>query len=107
MRKLAARHVEHLRGGVHDLVEREEREIPRHELDDRTEPDHRRADANAGEAELGDRRVNNAHRAKFVEQSLRNLVSAVVLRDFLTHEENAFVARQLFAQRLRQSVADR
>jgi hypothetical protein len=32
-------------GGVDDLVEREQREVPRHELDDGRKPDHGRADA--------------------------------------------------------------
>ena len=68
-------------------------------------PNHRGANANAGEAELGDRRVDNSHRTEFVEQSFRDFVRAVVLRDFLAHEEDAVVALKLFAQRLRERVA--
>ena len=105
--ELAARHVEHLRRGVHDLVEREQREVPRHELDDRPQPDHRRADADAGEAELGDRRVDDAHLAELLEQPLRDLVGALVDGDFLAHEEDAVVALHLLAQRLVQRVAIR
>ena len=94
---LAARHVEHLRGGVHDLVEREQREVPGHELDDRAQPDHRRADADAGESELGDRRVDDAHLAELLEESLGDLVRALVDGDFLAHEEDAIVALHLLA----------
>ena len=103
--ELAARHVEHLGGGVDDLVEREQREVPRHELDDRAQADHRRADADAGEAELGDRRVDDAHLAEFLEQALGDLVRALVDADFLAHEEDAVVALHLFAQRLVERVA--
>jgi hypothetical protein len=59
-RELAARHVEHLGGRVDDLVHRQQREVPGHELDDRAQAHHRRADAHAGEAQLGDRRVDHA-----------------------------------------------
>ena len=103
--ELAARHVEHLRRGIEHLVEREHGEVPRHELDDRTQADHRRADAHAGESELGDRRVDDAHLAEFLEQSLRYLVRALVDGDFLSHEEDAVVALHLFTKRRVQRVS--
>ena len=43
-----------------DLIDRDEREVPGHELDDRPQADHRGADADADEAALGDRRVDDA-----------------------------------------------
>ena len=104
---LAARHVEHLRRGVHDLVDREQREVPGHELDDRAKPDHRRADADAGEAELGDRRVDDAHLAELLEESLGDLVRALVDGDFLAHEEDAVVALHLLADGLAEGVSVR
>ncbi len=102
---LSSRHVEHLRSGVHDLVEREQGEVPRHELDDGPEPDHRRADPDAGEAELGDGRVDDAHLAELLEEPLRDLVRALVDADLLPHEEDAVVAVHLFAERLVEGVA--
>jgi hypothetical protein len=39
--ELPARHVQHLGGRVDDLVEREQREIPGHELDHRSQARHR------------------------------------------------------------------
>ena len=54
------------------------REVPGHELDDRPQADHRRADADAGEPELGDRRVDDAHLAEFLEQAFRDLVCALI-----------------------------
>jgi hypothetical protein len=101
---LSARHVEHFRRGVDDFVDGQQREVPGHELDDRSKTDHCCSDADAGEPELGDRRIDDAHRAKFVEQSLRDLVGSVVLRDFLSHQEDTVVPLQLLAERLRQSV---
>src|SRR5215207_2924355 len=103
--ELPAGHVQHLRSGVHDLIERKKREVPRHELDDRTKPNHRGPDTNARKSELGDRSIDDAHRAEFVEQSLRNLVRSVVLRDFLSHQEYAIVTHELFTKRLVQRVA--
>ena len=105
--ELAARHVEQLGGGVEHLVEREHGEVPRHELDDRAQADHRRADADAGEAELGDRRVDDAHLTEFLEQAFGDLVCALVDGDFLAHEEDAVVALHFFAQRLVQRVSIR
>ena len=65
-----------------------------------TQPDHGRADADAGEPEFGDRRVDDAHLAEFLEQALGDLVGAVVHADFLAHEEDAVVALHLLAERL-------
>ncbi len=48
--ELVTRHVPDRGGTVQNLVEREEAEIDRHDLDDGAHPRHRRADACAGEA---------------------------------------------------------
>ena len=64
--ELATRHVQQRRGGVHQLVERQQAEVDRHDLDDRAQPHHRGANAHAGESELGDRRVDHAHLADLV-----------------------------------------
>ncbi len=71
---LAARHVQRLGGGVDDLVHRLHGEVEGHELDDRPQPVHRGADRHAGEAVLGDRRVDDPLRAELVEQALADLV---------------------------------
>ena len=39
--ELPARHVQHLRGGVHNLIDCEQRKIPRHEFNDRAQANHR------------------------------------------------------------------
>ena len=61
---LAARHVERLGGRVDDLVDRLHGEVEGHELDDRLEAGERRADAEAGKAVLGDRRVDRRGRRR-------------------------------------------
>src|SRR5262249_45329336 len=66
---------------------------------------HRRADAHAGEAELRDRRVDDAHLAELLKQAFRDLICALIHRDFLSHEEDAIVALHLFAQRLIEGVS--
>ena len=67
---LAARHVAGLGGGIDDLVHRLHGEIPGHEFHDGLEAVERRADAQAGKAMLGDRRVDHAAVAEFLQQAL-------------------------------------
>ena len=64
---LTARHVESFCCGINDLVDRLHGEVEGHEFDDRTQSGHRGADADAGEALLGDRRVDHPLLAEFVE----------------------------------------
>ena len=103
--ELAARHGEHVRRVVHDLVEGDERKAEGHELDDRPQPDHRRADAEAGEAIFADRRVDDALRAETLEQSLADFVGAVVFGDFFAHQEDIRVALDFFGERFVQRLA--
>ena len=86
---LAARHIQRLRRRVDDLVHRLHGEVERHELDDRLQPVQRRADRHAGEAMLGDRRVDHPLRAELIQQALADLVGALVLRDLLADQEHA------------------
>ena len=77
-----------------------------HELDDRPQPHHRRADAEPGEAGLADRRVDDALGAELLEHALADLVGAVVLGDFLAHEEDVLVALHLLGHRLAEGFAN-
>ena len=74
------------------------------ELDDGAKPHHRRADADTGKAQFRDGRIHDAHLPEFLEQSLRDLVRALIHADFLAHEEDAIVALHLFAQRLIEGI---
>ena len=62
--ELPARHREHIGRVVHDLIEGYERKTERHELNDRPQADHRRADSQACESVLADWSVNDPLRPK-------------------------------------------
>src|SRR6266404_771330 len=86
--ELTAGHGEHVRGVVYHLVEGHERKTERHELDDRPQPDHSRADTQPGETIFADRGIDDPLRTEALQQTLRNFVSAVVFRNLLAHEEH-------------------
>src|SRR6266404_6676067 len=102
--KLTTRHGEHIRGVVHHLIERHKRKAERHELDDRPQSDHGRADAESGKTILADRRIDDPLRTEAFEQTLRNLVSTVVFRNLLAHKKDVGIALQFLGQRLVQRL---
>ena len=85
---------------VDDLVEGEQREVDRHQLDDRPQPAHRRADAGADDRVLRDRRVADAALAELVEQALGHLERALEDGDVLAHHEDGLVATHLLGHRV-------
>ena len=89
---LAAEHVADRCGVVDDLVHRQQREVDRHELHDRAQAGHRRADAHADDRVLGDRRVAHALLAELLEQAGGDLERAVEDADVLAHEHDVRVA---------------
>ena len=56
---------------------------------------------------LGNRCVDDAAGAKLVQQALRDLVCALVLRDFLAHQHDGFVAAHFFGHGVAEGFADR
>src|SRR6267143_1404186 len=104
-RDLAARHVQHLGGGIHDLVECEQGEVPGHELDDGPQPTHRRSHADARESQLRDWRVDDALRAELLQQSAAHLVGALIDAHLFAHQQDVGIALHLLAQRLIQCVS--
>ncbi len=96
---LPAEHVVDVGGVVDDLVEREQREVDRHQLDHRAQPDHRGADAHADDRVLGDRGVAHAPLAELLQQAGGDLEGAAEHADVLAHQHHALVARELLAQR--------
>src|SRR3546814_5640989 len=86
---LAARHIIGLRRRVDDVVDRLHREVEGHEFDDRPQPAHRGAGAEARKAIFGDRRINDALRSKFVEQTLGDLVGALIFGNLFAHHADA------------------
>ena len=90
---LAAEHVADVGGVVDDLVEREQREVDRHQLDHRAQTGHRRADAHAHDRVLGDRRVADAALAELLEQALGDFECAAEHADVLAQQHHPLVAR--------------
>ena len=103
---LAAGHVQRLGGGIDDLVDRLHGEVEGHELDDRLQAGHRRTDADAGKAMLGDRRIDDALVAEFLQQTLGDLVGALILRDLFAHDEHIRVAPHFLGHGVAQRFAD-
>src|SRR5438132_1428183 len=93
-------HVADLRRIVHDLIHREDREVKGHHLDDGMESGHGGADRQAGKSQFGDRRIDDAPRAKLFQEALANLEGALIIGDILADQEDLLVAPHLFPQRL-------
>ena len=62
-------------------------------------------DADAGEAMLGNGRVDHALRPELLQQTLADLVGALILRDLLAHQEHAIVAAHLLGHRIPKRLA--
>ena len=102
---LTARHVQRLGGRIDDMVDRLHSEVESHELHDGAKPAKGRTDCDAREAVFGNWRVNDALASELVQQSLTDLVGALILSDFFTHEIDVFVARHFLGHRLAQCLA--
>ena len=87
------------------MVDRLHREVEGHELDDRPQAAHRRTGADAGKAVFGDRRIDHARFAEFLEQALRHLVGALILGNFLAHHEDAVIRAHFLGHRVAQCLA--
>ena len=88
------------------MVDGLQREVERHEFDDRTQTTHRSACTEPGKAIFGDRRIDDAARAEFLEQALCYLVRALIFGDFLTHDEHTVVAAHFLGHGVAQCFAD-
>ena len=102
---LAAGHVQCFGGGIDDLVDRLHGEVESHEFHDRLQPVHRRTNRHAGKAVFGNWRINHPPRPKFVKHALGDFVGALVLRDFLAHQEHVLVGAHFQRHRLAQRLA--
>ena len=100
---LSARHVARLGGRIDQMVHRLHGEIEGHEFDHRLEAGERGPDAEPGKAVLGDRRIDDAAGAEFLQQALGDLVGALIFGDLFAHHEHVAVAPHL----LRHGVAQR
>ncbi len=104
--ELPARHVVHLGGAVDDGVNRDEREVERHELNDGTQTHHGGTHTQAGKAQFADGGVHHALGAKHFQHALADFVGAVVLGYLLAHQKDGLVAHHFFDHRLTQGFAE-
>src|SRR5207248_9600554 len=88
-----------------DLIERYERETKRHELNDRSQADHCRADTKAGESVLADGCVDDAFRPEALKQPSAHLVRSLILGHFFPHQDNAGIGFELFCEGFVQRLA--
>ena len=79
------------------MVERLHGKIPGHELNDGLQAHHRCANAQPTKSIFGDRRINHAARAEFLQESLRHFIRALIFGNFFAHDEHALVLAHLFA----------
>jgi len=92
---LAAGEIADLRGVLDDLIDRQEREVHGHHLDDGPHAHHGHADGRSRESTLADRGVDHPFGAVLLEEVDGDEVSAAVDADVLTDEDDALVAVQL------------
>ena len=84
---------------IDDLIEAAADEIGELHLGDRAIPALRRADADADDRRLGDRRVEAARLAELVDDALRDAEGAAVRTDVLAEHEHLRIAPHLFDER--------
>ena len=76
-----------------------------HELNDRLQAAEGRPDAETGETVLSDWRIDHTSGAEFLEQPLAYLVGALVLSDFLAHQEHLAVLAHFLGHGITQGFA--
>ena len=94
-----------LGGLVDHLVHDDRQEVAEHDVDDRPHAGHRRADADAAEPGLRNRRIDDAVLAEFVDQPHQHLERRPRFRDVFAHEDDARVAAHFLSDRFLDRVA--
>src|SRR5262245_40700650 len=74
---------------------------------DRLEARKRRSDPESGHSMFGDRSVDHARGAEFLQQALGHLVRALIFGDLLAHDEDGLVAPHFFRHGVAQRLANR
>ena len=92
---LPARHIEGLRGRIHELIHRLHGEVESHEFDDGLEAGECRADTQSCKTMLCYWRIDNAAVTKFLQKPLRDFICALIFRDLLSENKDILVAAHL------------
>ena len=104
---LAAEHISILRALIRNLIGGEQSEIDVHDLDYRARAGHGRAHSRAAHRRFADRGLAHALRPEFFQQTFRRAVRAAVNADVFAHDEYAWIAFHLFAERFGNCLAVR
>ena len=88
------------RGVVHDLVERQQAEVDRHDFDDRPHAVQRRTDSCADKRGFGKRSVTDTIGAELLKQPFTHRVASAVSADIFAHQKDARIAEERVADRL-------
>ncbi len=97
--------VAHLRRVVDDLVESQEGEVPRHDLHDWSQPEHRHPDGRADKPQLGDGSVHDARGTIPREQISGNAKGALVHPNIFAQQEDVRIPIHLGDESRPQCVA--
>ena len=84
---------------INQLVHRQGNKIAEHDVDHRAHAGHGSANANTGNASLGDRRIDHAFRAEFFHQSRKDFKRRPRLGDIFADDKYSRVSAHLFGQR--------
>src|SRR5699024_8278032 len=103
-RRLTAEHRIDLRRMIDDLVEGQDAEVQGHELDDRSQTHHRRADPDAGDAVLGDRRVPPSLQPYCDGQPFADLVRPTESADLLAQQQHCLIPGHLRSKTVFESL---
>ena len=87
-------------GLVHHLIHGQREEVAEHDVDDRAQAGHGRADADSGEAGFGDRRVEHALGAEFFHEAGEHFEWRSRFGDVFAENADARVAAHLFGEGL-------
>src|ERR1700693_2334360 len=103
--RFAAEHVPDLGRVVHDLVVGDQRKVDGHQLDDRSQAEHRGSNRCTDKALFRDGRVDDALGPELVEEAVGDAVRAAEGADVLADEVDVLIALHLLSERLTQGDA--
>ena len=89
------------------MVDRLHREVEGHEFDNRPKPAHCCSCSDTGKTVFGNRRVDDTASPEFSEESLGDLVGALIFGDFFAHHKDARVAAHFLCHCIAQRFTKR
>ena len=85
---------------IKNLIECNIAETPKHKLHDWPHAHHGRPNGKSGKSSFAYGGIDNSFRAEFFQHALGNLVRALELSDFFSHEDNLVISGNFLRKRL-------